>query len=58
MRRAGSPTTHQPVVKAQEVQPLAPFNQMHDTGFGGLGLQPEIAQQSRQPLQGGFGLLP
>jgi hypothetical protein len=45
-------------VEAQEVQPLASFDQMHDTGLGRLGLQPEIAQQNRQPRKRGFGLSP
>ena len=58
MRRPGSPPAHQPIVKAQEIHSLTAFDQMHDAGLGCLGLQPEITQQSRQPLQGGLGLLP
>jgi hypothetical protein len=43
MRRSGSPPADQPVVEAQEVQPLASFDQRHDAGLRELGFQPELA---------------
>ena len=43
---------HQSIVEAQEAQPLSPFDQMHDAGHGGLGRQPEIAQQLLVSLVG------
>ena len=49
---------HQTVVEAEKVQPLTPDLQVHDPGLGRLGLEPKIAQQNPQPLQGGLGLLP
>ena len=58
MRRSGSPPAHQPMVEAEEVEPLAPFDQVHDAGLGRLGLQPKLGQQVTQPPKGGFGLLP
>ena len=46
------------MVKAEEIEPLAPFGQVHDAGLGRLGLQPQLGQQHRQPRQRGLGLLP
>jgi hypothetical protein len=45
------------MVKAQEVESLAPFGQVHDAGLGRLGPQPQLGQQPRQPCQRGLGLL-
>src|SRR6185369_5264374 len=58
VRRPGSPPAHQPIVEAQEIHSRTAFDQMHDAGLGCLGLQPEITQQDRQPLQSGLGLFP
>jgi len=44
------------MVKAEEVEPLAPFGQVHDAGLGRLGLQPKLGQQVTQPPKGGLGL--
>jgi hypothetical protein len=30
------------MVEAEEVEPLAPFDQVHDAGLGRLGLQPKL----------------
>jgi hypothetical protein len=44
------------VVKAEEVETLASRLQLHDAGLGCLGLQAQVSQQGRQPLQRGLGL--
>jgi hypothetical protein len=58
MRRGpgASPGAHQPVMEAEEVQPLASHGQVHDPGLGRFRLQAEIGQQASQPRQRGFGL--
>ncbi len=48
MRRLRGPPAHQPVMKPEEVKPRAPLGQVHDTGLGRLGLQPESGQQGRE----------
>lgn len=46
------------MVKAEEVETLAPLGQVHDPGLGRFRFQTEGGQQCRESRERGFGLLP
>ena len=56
MPGAAGAAAHPAVVEAEEVQPLAPFAQVHDPRLGLLGLEPELGQDRPQRREGALGL--
>ena len=57
MPRARGVAAHPAVVKAEEVQPLTTFRQVHDPRLGRLELKAKLGQDRRQRGERPFGFL-
>ena len=58
MPRTRRVSAHPAVVKAEKVQALPAFCQVHDPRLGGLELEPQLGKDGRERTERPFGFLP